>query len=157
MLSVIFLMSGWSPWNLLFGPQPAEENQDSWRHFAEKVVPEKLPQLLTFLKSNGEETISWITRSGEGQTQTISLENSHTLIIETEVFLGSSSEDASTTTQSTHVRMSDTNLDGKMDQIQYHALEDKNYEHQPPFDELSLFLWESGLAITFKMSKCCRD
>lgn len=150
---------GWSPLNLLFGPQYQAQAQpktkgDSRASFIAETVPKQYPKLVELLRDSGPETVRWTTDSGEAQEELLSL-NGKTLQIEASIFTVASPARAETSSEKILVRMSDTNLDGSMDTITYVNATGQTHSYKAPFDETSRFLWDSALAIAFRFGKCC--
>ena len=153
-----FWLSPWSPLNLLFGPQysaPSRSTGDSRSMFRKETVPRMYPILVQSLQTRGTETVSWISQSGEPQEAVLTL-TAQGLLIETAIFTGSSPSAATTSTIKINVQMLDANLNGRMDSISYIDPSGGTHRIQEPFDEMSLLLWDTALAMTFRVGKCCR-
>ncbi len=173
------IFSGWSPLNLIYGPQydgtPSSvlspliswmfdskdeasrtQAQDSRDRFRKETLPKKYPQLISYLERNGRLDVEWISQSGEKQKQTIYLGAKGNVVIETDIYVGTKEEITSKTSKQSHVTMIDSNKDGKLDFIEYLNPIGQTNAFPNPTDEASLFLWDTALAITFKLSSCCR-
>lgn len=99
---------------------------------------------------------------GSGRSRTQSVANQmhwykrDPKLIETAIFTGSSPSAATTSTTKINVQMLDANLNGRMDSISYIDPSGGTHRIQEPFDEMSLLLWDTALAMTFRVGKCCR-
>lgn len=152
LLVASFMMSGWSPLNLIFGPQyqassDPKTDTTSRQEFIRDIVPEKYPTLISSVREHGAETIQWQTVSGEEQTIQLSIHDNQ-LVINTSIFTESN--------ESVRVEMTDANLNGKMDTIRYTESSGRNHSYTPPFDETSQLLWDSALAISIQRGRCCQ-
>lgn len=110
-------MSGWSPLNLIFGPQystSAQRQGNSREHFLNEVVPTRYPKLIRCLK-DGPETIQWVAQSGEPQQALLKLQGTSGLVVETAIFVGSSQRFAASSTREVSVKMSDKTRNGLTD------------------------------------------
>ncbi len=173
------IISGWSPLNLIFGPQydgtpssvlsplvswmfdtkqdaPVVQSQDSRDRFKKEILPRMYPQLILHLERTKRFEVEWISQSGEKQKQTIYLGPKDDIIVETDIYVGTQEEIASQSSKQNHVTMIDSDKDGKLNLIEYLRPTGQRDSFQNPTDEASLFLWDAALAITFKFSSCCR-
>gem|GEM_PF-3685085 len=145
--------SDWSPLNLIFGPQyqaqvSSKPNNNSRDYFITVIVPKMYPELIRCLQ-DGPNVVQWRAQSGETQTEKISLVGTTTIKIENTVYTGGTESNQPIT-----VEMLDESSDGILDTITYIQPSGKKHVFNPPFDETSQYLWDSGLAIAFKESSC---
>ncbi|MCH9026660.1 MAG: hypothetical protein IIA05_06030 [Proteobacteria bacterium] len=158
-LIIIAWLSGssWSPLNLIFGPQSSVHTEapksNSRDPFLMEIVPKRYPILVQCLQK-GSETIQWVAQSGEKQQELLSFQEPNSLAIETTIFVGTAPNSSSSSTQQVLVTMIDSTGDAKMDQVVYLLPGGQTHKYTEPFDEASQFLWDSGLAMAFKLSKC---
>ena len=173
------IFSGWSPLNLIFGPQydgtPSSilsplvswifdakqdarvvQSQDSRNRFKKEILPRMYPLLISNLQRTMRLEVEWFSQSGEKRKQTIYLGPKDDVVVETDIYVGTQEEIASQSEKQNHVTMIDSDKDGKLDSIEYLSPTGQRSSFQNPTDEASLFLWDSALAITFKFSTCCR-
>lgn len=123
--------------------------------FHKEVLPKYYPLLVKFLKENNSETLSWRDDSEEEKNVYLSFSQHQGLTLETEYYLGGSSNDTPLSTQPLQVRMIDNNTDGVMDSIEMTKSDGDSRSFQPPFDEIQKYMWDVSLAIAFRLSKCC--
>ena len=123
--------------------------------FKNEDMPKYYPLLVKFLKENNSETVSWRDDSGKDKKVDLSFSHYQGLVIETELYLGGSSNDTPISAQPLQVRMFDNNTDGVMDSIEMIKSDSDSRVFQPPFDEIQKYMWDVSLAIAFRLSKCC--
>ena len=132
------------------------QSQDKSRiEFHNETLPKYYPLLVSFLKENTSETLSWRDESGKDKMVYLSFSHYEGVVIETELYLGASSNDTPLTAQPIQVRMVDENTDGVMDSIKMIKADSDSKTFQPPFDEIQKYMWDVSLAIAFRLSKCC--
>ena len=152
------LVFGWSPWNLLLGPQysASKNTRESRAEFVDSVVPNMYPRLIQHLANAGEERLRWISESGEAQEQLVKMLTDGSIAIETQYYTGNSPESVQTSSEITRVRMVDSEGDGLMNWIVYFPPSGGSHRYEPPFDATSQYLWDIALALTFRFSQCCQ-
>lgn len=123
--------------------------------FQNESLPKYYPLLVKYLKEKHSETVSWRDESGKDKKVHLSFSHYEGLIIETELYLGASSNDTPISAQPLQVRMVDNNTDGVMDSIEMIKSDGDGKIFQPPFDEIQKYMWDVSLAIAFRLSKCC--
>jgi hypothetical protein len=155
-VSGVWAWDGWSPLNLLLGPQwgthSAPPEEDTRATFVRETIPTQYPRLLAFLGAHGPETVRWKAQSGDPKEQVLSVTQTG-LLIETSVH---PVPEAGQSAEPIMVSMTDDNLDGALDAITYTESSGGRHSYAKPFDETSLFLWDSALAIAFRFGDCCR-
>lgn len=130
--------------------------QDKSRiEFHNEIFPKNYPLLVSFLKENKSETLSWRDESGKDKKVYLSFSHYQGMVIETELYLGASSNNTPISAQPLQVRMIDENTDGVMDSIEMIKADGDSKIFQPPFDEIQKYMWDVSLAIAFRLSKCC--
>jgi len=162
-LGVGFWIAGLFPSSVMEGQQNETKSnpggvqlEDKSRiTFHNEVFPKYYPLLVKFLKENKSETLSWRDDSGEDKKVYLSFSHYQGVALETEFYLGGSSNDTPLSAQPLHVRMIDNNTDGVMDSIEMIKSDGDSRSFEPPFDELQKYMWDVSLAIAFRLSKCC--
>ena len=152
-------LSGWSPANLLYGPQyrapPTHETNKGTRStFETDVVPSNYPKLVALLAHGGQEIVRWKSSSDEEKVEWLWLSEG-SLHIKTDIYVDENPAHVSSSSNKTGVQMSDANRDGEMDSITYTEPSGETHSYKPPFDQTSTFLWNTALAVAFKYGKCC--
>lgn len=155
LFSVVYLwqsFSGWSPWNILFGPNVSIQEADKRALFITEVVPKKYPLLVSHLKNHGPETVQWTTQVGNQQEQVFTWTVDG---VRAETSFEARTENGEL--QRGRITMLDYNQDGRLDRATYTNMTGQIlHSAQDPNDDMSLFMWESGLAMAFKLGSCCR-
>jgi len=162
-LGVGFWISGLLPSSMMKGQQDKTKMnsggiqlQDKSRtEFHNEIFPKYYPLLVNFLKENKSETLSWRDESGKDKNVYLSFSHYQGMVIETELYLGASSNDTPISAQPLQVRMIDNNTDGVMDSIEMIRSDSDSKIFHPPFDEIQKYMWDVSLAIAFRLSKCC--
>ena len=123
--------------------------------FHNESLPKYYPLLVKFLKENNSETLSWRDESGKDKKVYLSFSHYQGIVVETELYVGGSSNDTPVLAQPLQVRMIDNNTDGVMDSIEMTKSDGDSKIFQPPFDEMQKYMWDVSLVIAFRLSKCC--
>jgi len=162
-LGVGYLVAGLLPSRVMDGQQEKSRNKSGSAEFQDKSrakflkesMPKNYPLLIKYLTNNNSETLSWRDESGAEKKVYLSFSHYQGLVIETELYLGASSNDTPISAQPLHVRMVDNNTDGVMDSIEMTKYNGDSKFFQPPFDEIQKYMWDVSLAIAFRLSGCC--
>ena len=162
-LGVGFWIAGLLPSSMMEGQQNKTNTnpggvqlQDKSRaKFHNESLPKYYPLLVSFLKENNSETVSWRDDSGKDKKVYLSFSHYEGMVVETELYLGASSNGTPMPAQPLQVRMIDNNADGVMDSIEMIKSDSNSRIFQPPFDEIQKYMWDVSLAIAFRLSKCC--
>ena len=147
-LGIGFLAAGILPRIMMEDPQEKSgiesagvEFQDKSRaKFHKESMPKNYPLLIEYLKSNMSETLSWRDESGADKKVYLSFSHYQGLVIDTELYLGASSNDTPISAQPLRVRMADKNIDGVMDSIAMTKNDGDSKIFQPPFDETQKYM-----------------
>ena len=162
-LGVGFWITGLLPSSMMEGQQNKTKMNSSGVQFQDKSraifhnesLPKYYPLLVNFLKENNSETLSWRDESGKDKKVYLSFSHYQGIVVETELYVGGSSNDTPVSAQPLQVRMIDNNTDGVMDSIEMTKSDGDSKSFQPPFDEIQKYMWDVSLAIAFRLSKCC--
>lgn len=155
-VAFIALKAGWSPLNLIFGPQykfNSEPKTNTREHFVSVVVPDMYPKLIQCIQK-GPESVRWRAQSGETQSAIISLTRNNSVLIETTIYAGTKEEIGGGSSQAIVVKMLDHSRDGKLNRITYIQPGGRAHDVTAPFDETSQYLWGSSLAMEFREGTC---
>ena len=162
-LGVGYLVAGLMPRSMMEDQQEKSgiesagvEFQDKSRaKFLKESMPKNYPLLIKYLTNNMSETLSWRDESGADKKVYLSFSHYQGLVIDTELYLGASSNDTPISAQPLQVRMVDKNTDGVMDSIEMTKYDGDSKFFRPPFDEIQKYMWDASLAIAFTLSRCC--
>lgn len=162
-LGMGFLVAGWLPSKIGGDHETQTKRQadisqaqnQSREKFLNETVPKYFPLLAEFLREKSSETLSWDTEKGENKKIYLSYSEREGLVIDTEIYIGATSNDVQISAQAIQVRMVDSNTDGMMDSIRLTKSNGDSMKFQAPFDKAQQSLWDASLAMTFKLSKCC--
>ena len=162
-LGMGYLIAGWLPSKIAGDQKDQTKTQldnvqtqnQSREKFLNESVPKYFPLLVGFLKEKSSEILSWDTEKGEKKKIHLSFSERQGLVVETEIYIGATSNDVPISTQAVQVRMIDKNVDGLMDSIMLTKSNGESMNFQAPFDNAQQYLWDASLAMTFKLSKCC--
>ena len=124
---------------------------DSREDFVNNILPDKYPQLIRYLEDKGRLPVSWVSQTGEEQSQTLELTKNGSVVIKTMMWAGP----ATNMNKPVQVTMWDRDQDTRLDHIEYKMEGQQPQSISAPTDDSSLFLWDTALAITMKYSKCC--
>ena len=124
--------------------------------FQNVSLPKYYPLLLKYLEKNHSEKITWQDDSGAEKNIFLSFTQHQGLSIETELFLGAAINDTQISAQPLQVRMVDQDTDGVMDSIELFKADGDSKKFHRPFDEIQSYMWDVSLAISFRLSQCCK-
>lgn len=124
---------------------------DSRDDFVEHILPVKYPQLIGYLQAKARLPVSWASQTGEQQSLIVELTPSGAITITTAVNTGL----AQNLNVPTLAIMVDTDLDSRLDYVDWlmEGVEPQRIDN--PRDDASLILWDTSLAIIMNFSDCC--
>ena len=149
-----FLGGNWSPWNLLWGPQyDARQHgaEPSLNDFINSTLPELYPKLLVHVRNEGSQAIEWRSEAGDRIIAALSPYRNG-LVLDTSTIV----QDSEGNESRVDIRFFDETGDARLELVEYTEENGTVHPFSNPTDETTIFMWNSSLAMAFRLTECCQ-